>query len=117
MSLTLGKDCTLTVGGAISSVRNVTFTGSSRTIDVEEFGVRQSAVYSTGWSASVSFEALDSSDIDITKLTQGTLISVSGGVAGWSFDAIVTDITETEPLDGVVVYQVECRLTRSGLRA
>lgn len=116
MAITLGKDATLTVGGAIGSVRNVQWTGSARTIDVEEYGTRQAAAYSTGYEASVSFEALDDTDIDITKLTLGSLIAVSGGNAGWSFDAIVTSIAETNPLDGVTAYQVECRLTRSGLR-
>lgn len=117
MAITLGKDATLTVGGSIGSIRNVQWSASARTIDVEEYGVRQAHAYSTGWEASVSFEALDSSDIDISKLTNGTLIQVSGGNAGWSFDAIVTSISESNPLDGVTAYQVECRLTRSGLRA
>ena len=116
MAITLGKTATLTVGGAIASIRNVQFSASARTIDVEEFDVRASAAYSIGYEASVSFEALDSSDIDISKLTQGTLVAVSGGNAGWSFDAIVTSISESNPLDGVTSYQVECRLTRSGLR-
>jgi hypothetical protein len=114
--ITLGKSATLTVGGAIASIRNVQWSGAARTIDVEEYGVRASAAYSTGWEAVVSFEALDSTDIDISKLTLGTLVAVSGGNAGWSFDAIVTGISETNPLDGVTAFQVECRLTRSGLR-
>ncbi len=116
MAITLGKTATLTVGGAIASIRNVQFSASARTIDVEEFDTRAAAVYSIGYELSVSFEALDSSDIDISKLTQGTLVAVSGGNAGWSFDAIVTSINEANPLDGVTSYQVECRLTRSGLR-
>lgn len=117
MAITLGKDATLTVGSAIGSVRNVQWSAQARTIDVEEFGVRLAHAYSTGYEASVSFEAIDSADIDLTKLTLGTLVSVSGGNAGWSFDAIVTGISETNPLDGVAAYQVECRLTRSGLRS
>jgi hypothetical protein len=116
VAITLGKDATLTVGGAITSVRNVTWSGSARTIEVEEFGVRQQAVYSTGYAATVSFEINDSSNLDITKLTLGTLVAVSGGTGGWVFDAVVTSITETNPLDGVTSYSVECALTRSGLR-
>ena len=116
MAITLGKTATLTVGGAIASIRNVQFAYSARTIDVEEFDVREAAAYSIGYEASVSFEALDSSDIDVSTLKNGTLVAVSGGNAGWSFDAIVTSISEANPLDGVTSYQVECRLTRSGLR-
>ena len=117
MAITLGKDATLTVGGTITSVRNVQLRASSRTIEVEEFGIREAAVYSTGWQTSVSFEINDAADINLDLLFDGTLVQVSGGVAGWSFDAIVTDITEVNPLDGVVTWQVECALTRSGLRA
>lgn len=117
MAITLGKDATLTVGGAIASVRNVQFRASSRTIDIEEYGTREAAVYSTGWNASVSFEINDSADVSLSLLVNGTLVAVSGGEASWSFDAIVTDITEAATLDGVVTWQVECALTRSGLRA
>ena len=117
MAITLGKDATLTVGGSITSVRNVQWRASSRTIEVEEFGTREAAVYSTGWQASVSFEINDDSDMDLDLLLDGTLVNVSGGEAGWSFDAIVTDITEVNPIDGVITWQVECALTRSGLRA
>lgn len=114
MAISLGRTATLTVGGVISSVRNVTWTGTARTIDVEEFGVRTSHVYSTGYEASVAFEFVDSSDLDITKLTLGTLVSVSGGA--WSFDGVVTSVAESNPLDDVISWQVECRATRTGLR-
>lgn len=117
MAITLGKAATLTVGGAIASVRNVQWNASARTIEVDEFGVRTSAAYSTGWEAAVSFEINDDSDMDLDLLLDGTLVQVSGGEAGWSFDAIVTSINETNPIDGVTTWQVECRLTRSGLRA
>jgi hypothetical protein len=116
VAITLGKDATLTVGGAIASVRNVTWTGSARTIDVEEFGVRAAAVYSTGYESSVSFEFNDSVDLSLTQLTLGTLVSVSGGQGGWSFNAVVVNVSETNPIDGVTTWQVECRLTRTGLR-
>ncbi len=116
MAITLGKDATLTVGGAITSVRNVTWNASARTIEIEEYGSREQAVYSTGWAATVSFEINDSANLDLTKLTNGTLVAVSGGTGGWVFNAVVTSITETNPLDGVTSYSVECALTRSGLR-
>lgn len=116
MAITLGKLATLTVGGAIASVRNVTWNATARTIDIEEYGSREAAVYSTGWEASVSFEINDDSDMDLDVLLDGTLVQVSGGEAGWSFDAVVTGVSETNPIDGVTTWQVECRLTRSGLR-
>ena len=117
MAITLGKEATLTVATGVASVRNVQWQGAARTIDVEEFGVRAAAAYSIGWEASVSFEINDDADVGIDLLTDGTLVLVSGGEAGWSFDAIVTGISETNPLDGVTTWLVECRMTRSGLRA
>ena len=117
MAITLGKDATISVGGTVASVRNVQFRASSRTIEIEEYGTREAAVYSTGWNASVSFEINDDADMDLDLLLDGTLVAVSGGIAGWSFNAIVTDVAEVATLDGAVTWQVECALTKSGLRA
>ena len=117
MAITLGREATLTVATGVASVRNVQWQGSARTIDVEEFGIRTGYAYSIGWDAAVSFEINDDADVDIALLTNGTMVAVSGGEAGWSFNAIVTGISETNPLDGVTTWQVECRMTRTGLRA
>jgi hypothetical protein len=116
VAITLGKDCQITVGGVIGSARNVTFTGNARTIDIEEFGSRFDSVYSTGYSLLVSFEFNDSADLSFDQLLNGTEITVSGGAGSWSFPAIVTAISETDPIDGVATFNVECRLTREGLR-
>jgi activator of HSP90 ATPase len=117
VAITLGKNCTINVGGAIGSARNVTFTGNARTIDIEEYGSRLNAVYSTGYDLSVSFEFNDSADLSFTQLLQGTTVTVSGGSAGWSFVGVVTAISETDPIDGVATFNVECRLSREGLRS
>jgi hypothetical protein len=114
--ITLGKDCTITVNGAIASARNVTFSASARTIDVEEYGSRLNTVYSTGYDLSVSFEFNNSDDLDADDFYDGEVVTVSGGEGNWSFPAVVTSITETDPLDGVATFNVECRLTREGLR-
>jgi activator of HSP90 ATPase len=116
VAITLGKDCQINVNGQIGSARNVTFTGSTRTIDVEEYGSRINSVYSTGYSLSVSFEFNDSAHLSFEQLLNGTEITVSGGAGGWSFPAIVTAISETDPIDGVATFNVECQVTRSGLR-
>jgi activator of HSP90 ATPase len=117
VAITLGKNCSIIVNGAIGSARNVTFTGNARTIDVEEYGSRLNAVYSTGYDLSVSFEFNDSADLSFTQLLQGTTVTVSGGSAGWSFVGVVTSISETDPIDGVATFNVECRLSREGLRS
>lgn len=116
MAITLGKDCSISIGGNIASARNVTVGVSARTIDVEAFGSRSVEVYSTGWDATVSVELNDASDVDIGLLQDGTSITVSGGTGGWSFPAIVTGIAETFSVDGVATFTVECKMTRTGLR-
>ena len=115
MAITLGKDCTINVGGSIGSARNVQFTGTARTIEVEEYGVRESALYSTGYELGVAFEFNDSDDLSFTQLLEGTPVTVSGGAGSWSFEAIVTSIVEVDSIDGVATFQVEARLTREGI--
>lgn len=118
MAITLGKDCTVSVGGRSTSARNVSFSAAARTIDVDPFGARDNSVYSVGWDATVSVEFLDSSECSsvLAKLISGELMSVSGGAGGWSFDAVITGVSESDPIDGVATYTVEAKLTRSGLR-
>lgn len=116
MAITLGKDCTVSCGGTIVSARNVTFSATARTIEIEEFGSRAAAVYSVGWDGSVAIEFNDSSDLGgvFDALQYGEVLTVSGGAGGWSFPAIVTSISETDPIDGVATFTVEAKLARQG---
>lgn len=119
MAITLGKDCTITLdGGTIVSARNVQLSESARTFEINEFGSRQGAVYSTGYDCSVSVELNDVADLGTAfqHMHAGTSFTVSGGAAGWSFQAIITGITESDPLDGVATCTIEARMTRPGIR-
>lgn len=118
MAITLGKDCTVAVGGNIASARSVTWTETARTIDVEEFGSRVNSVYSTGYDATLSIEFNDSSDIGamFAALELGSQVTVGGGAGGWSFPAVLTSISESDPIDGVATFTAEARITRPGLR-
>jgi hypothetical protein len=118
LAITLGKDCTVEVGGQLAGVRSVTFTESARTIEINEFGSRYSSVYSTGFDASVSIEVNDDAASSlIDALESGAEMTVSGGSGGWSFPAVVTGVSESCPIDGVVTYTIEARMTKGGLRA
>jgi hypothetical protein len=114
MPITLGKDCAVSCGGNIASARSVTFTETARTIDVEEFGNRQAAVYSVGYDVSVSIEFNNSDDCSalFDSLQSGTSIQVSGGAGAWSFLAVVTSLSETDSIDGVATFTVEAKLAR-----
>lgn len=118
MAITLGKDCTVSVGGTVTSARNATFSETARTIDINEFGSRYSSVYSTGFDASCTVEFIDADDAVgmITAMESGAQVTVSGGAGGWSFPAIVTNVGESDPLDDVVAFTVELKVTKDGLR-
>jgi hypothetical protein len=116
VAITLGKDCSISLGGNIASARSVTITETARTIDVEAFGSRLVEVYNTGYDATVTVELNDASDINLGLLENGSTIAVSGGSGGWSFLAVVTGISETFSVDGVATFSVECKMTRQGLR-
>ena len=118
MAILLGKDCAISVGGNVASARNVTFQMSAKTIEVEEFGVRAAAVHSVGWDATVSVEINNGSDLGtiMADLMAGNTISVSGGAGGWSFTAVPVSVSESDPVDGVATFTVECKLARQGLR-
>jgi hypothetical protein len=118
LAITLGKDCTVSFGTTIASARNVTFSETARTIDINEFGVRYSSVYSTGYDATVSVELNDSADADglFTTLQNGDEVAISGGAGSWSFTAVVTGISESCPIDGVATFTIEAKMTKDGLR-
>jgi hypothetical protein len=115
VAITLGKDCSVSVGGTIASARNVSFSLTARTIDIDEFGTREATVYSVGWDSSVSIEFNDSDDLGgiIDALQSGEVVTVSGGAGGWSFPCVVTSAGETDPIDGVATFTVEAKLTRA----
>jgi hypothetical protein len=114
VAITLGKDCRITLdGGTIASARNVTLTESARTIEVNPYGSRYAATYSTGYECTVSVELNDSADLGTAfqKMHTGGTFQVSGGAAGFSFLAVLTGISETDPIDGVATFQLEGRMT------
>jgi hypothetical protein len=114
MAITLGKNCSISLdGGYIASARNVTLTESARTIDVNPFGSRYAATYSTGYECTVSVELNDVAGLGTAfqKMHTGGTFQVSGGAAGFSFLAVLTGITETDPIDGIATFQLEGRMT------
>lgn len=119
MAIALGKDATVSVDNTITGVRNVTFSTTARTIDVEEYGSRYVAVYQTGRDGTLTMEINDDEDVSalFDALNNGTEVTVTGGESGWNFPAVVTSISESAAVDGVVTYQVEARLTKENLRA
>ncbi len=114
MAITLGKDCSISLdGGFIRSARNVTLIESARTIDVNPYGSRYAATYSTGYECTVSVELNDAADLGsaFQKMHTGGTFQVFGGAAGFSFTAVLTGISESDPIDGVSVFTLEGKMT------
>lgn len=103
----------------MASARSATFEATAKTLDVDPYGSRLGAVYSTGWDATVSVEFNDAADIGsiVQYLQEGLLVQISGGAGGWSFDAVITRFGESDPIDGVATFTVEAKLTEASLRA
>ena len=118
MAVMLGKDCSVSVNGALTSVRSVSFTATVRTIDINEFGSRCATVYPTGYDMTAQIEFNDASDMGSVMgyIENGTEVTVSGGAGGWSFPAVIVGFSESDPLDSCVSFTVEAKMTKSGLR-
>ena len=119
MAIQLGKDCVISVDGALVGVRSVNVQRTARTIDVDEYGSRQAAVYPTGFETTVSIEL---NDIDGCALAKPGIIEgqkfdlISTGGSGVTIPCVVTSFSESQPVDGVVTYTVEARLCRTGIQ-
>lgn len=114
MAITLGKDCFISLdGGVIASARNVQLSETARTIDVNAYGSRYAAVYSTGYDCTVSVELNDPADLGSAfgRMHTGTTFEVFGGAAGFSFTAVLTSIQESDPIDGVSTFILEGKMT------
>lgn len=119
MAITLGKDCSIALdGGLVFSARNVQLSESARTIDVNAYGSRYAGVYSTGYECTVSVELNDSDDLGsaFDRLHTGTSFTVFGGAGGFSFQAVLTGIQESDPVDGVASFVLEGKMTHPGIR-
>ena len=115
MAITLGKDCTLSIGGgALVGVRSVTAEESVTEQEFVPFGSRLSHVYPTAYGITVQIETIDDSYDFITALEAGSELNVVG--TGFSFVGVVTSVSDSQPLDGPRTFNVTMRRTYAGLR-
>lgn len=117
MSLTLGRDCTITLDGvSVPACRDTVIDLTAATIPVRPFGSRVHGVYQTGYSYSVSIETIDDTAVTtaVTKLQSGAEVAVV--VTGWSFTGVVTAVSDAQPLEGVRAFRIVIDSTIAGLR-
>lgn len=112
MAISLGSQFGLSIAGSVvAGVRDVTINQTTTELTFQPYGSRASYTYTTGYAVELSFETID----DAWFSTGGTLlesgeqtpvvITAPGGGTAWSFNAVVTSITDGQPLDGVRTIQ------------
>ena len=117
MAISLGRESGLTWDGVtVPGVRDVTLDFTTTTIEVRPFGSRTSFSFPTAYGVSLVVDTIDSAAADtaVAAAIAGTEIAVVAG--GRSFTAVVTNVSDTAPLDGVRGYAIQMAKTQAGLR-
>lgn len=117
MAISLGRNCVLTWDSVtVPGVRDVVVSSATQTLDFQPFGSRASYKYPTAYSASLTVVTIDSAAATTAEaaLEAGTEIAVSAD--GWTFTAIVTAVSDSQPLDDVRAWSIALEKTYPGLR-
>lgn len=119
MSVSLGKDCSISVNGSnIVGARNASISYQLRTVEIKGMDTTDTEAANVGLDCVFNFETNDSGDITalVTSMQdRSSTVSVSAGSGGFGFTGIVANITENFSVDGVTTFTVEVRQGRSGL--
>ena len=108
MAISLGREFTLSIAGSeVVGVRDTTVNETANEITFQPYGSRQVFTYTTGYSVDLSFETIDSAWFATggALLESGeqtpVIITDTASSTVWSFNAVVTSISDGQPLDGV----------------
>jgi hypothetical protein len=117
-TISLGRDAGLTWDGSnVDGVRDVSVTYTGQALEVRPFGSRATFTFQTGYAVDIAVETIDADAAAIARAAavSGAEIAVVAG--GHSFSAVVTQVSDAQPLDGVRAWVVAMTKTYSGLRA
>jgi len=117
MAISLGRNVSVTWDGvAVPGVRDVQVSVSGTTREFTPFGSRATVSYHTGYGVSITLDTIDdaAATTAIAAAIAGTEIAVV--LAGYSFTAIVTNVSDSMPLDDVRVFSIQMTKTQAGLR-
>lgn len=96
-TITLGKDVTVT---GVNNARSCTVTNTASEVDVTKFGDTSRKFRKALIEQTVEVECIDSPGVSI-----GGTFTI-GGTATGNATYICTNLSESQPLDGIVTYTV-----------
>jgi hypothetical protein len=97
VEITLGKDVTI---GGVSNARSCTVTNSASEVDVTKFGDT-----SRRFRKALIEQTIEVECVDAPGVTIGATFTITGTTTG-NASYVCTNISESQPLDGVVTYTV-----------
>ena len=106
----LGKDCLISIGAYIATaiVRDVSWSGVAKTVQFQPFGGRATYSHNVGYALSAEVTVVEDAGMQ-TPLMNGAKLAVTSG-SGWSGTFIVSNVTRSEPLDGLVTASCSLEL-------
>lgn len=104
MSVTLGKDVSIT---GVSNARTVTVNNTASEIDVTALGDTSRKFRKAVIEQTVEIECVDDPQVAV-----GETFTLSGSTTG-DVLYVITSISESEPIDGIITYTVSASRTTS----
>ena len=117
MAIVLGRDAGLTWNGlTVTAARDMLLNVTTVTRDIQPFGSRSTISYQTGYGLTLTVETIDdaAASTAFAAAVAGTEIAVVAG--GYSFTAVVTNVSDAMPLEEKRAWSIEMRKTQAGLR-
>jgi hypothetical protein len=102
MAVKLGKDVTI---GTIANARSVTVSNTANEVDVTKFGDTTRKFVKAMVEQTVEVECVDAPGVTI-----GGTFTLSGSDTG-NVKYVVTNITQSQPIDGIITYTVSGQRT------
>lgn len=109
--VTLGKDCTITVGGVGSinnMVRSVSYAVTAKEIELHEFGSLYSATAICGHTLQVDMELVADPSLH-GNVMSGEIVTITGSWASGNY--VITNAQRQEPIDDVVTISITAKGT------
>ena len=117
MAISLGRDAVVTWDGvAVPGVRDVQVSVAGTTREITPFGSRATISYQTAYGVSITIDTID--DAAATTATAAAIAGTEIAVVtdGYSFTAVVTNVSDSQPLDDARVWSIQLTKTQAGLR-